>query len=129
MRRAVPQFLFLLLCGSLIGAGPAAACAGSEHPRRISDSDLARFAASPFDKRAKMFKREVIGVHRGTRVIAVYPCGDVCPQYTRRIIHYDVPVERCSEVGGTVAEEIVPRGPGVVRKPFCKPAVLARAAP
>jgi hypothetical protein len=98
----------------------------SQPLQRLTDNDLLRLAAAPFDKRAMMFKRVVLGRHRGHPVVAIHPCGDVCPQYTRRIIHYDLAPERCAQAGGMVVEELVPMGPAVRRKPFCKPAVLAR---
>jgi hypothetical protein len=74
-----------------------------------------------------MFRRIVLGRHHGVPVVADHPCGDVCPQYTRRIVHYDLPPERCAETGGVVVEELVPRGIAVRRMPYCEPAVLARA--
>jgi hypothetical protein len=92
----------------------------------LTDSDLLRLSAAPFDKRAMMFKRLALGRHRGHPVVAIHPCGDVCPQYTRRIIHYDVTPERCAAAGGVVVEELVPVAIAVRRQPFCKPAVLAR---
>ncbi len=114
---------------ALSAAGPAAAGQRPAQPlRRLTDNDLLRLAAAPFDKRAMMFRRVVLGRHRGHTVVAVHPCGDVCPQYTRRIIHYDVPPERCAQAGGVVVEELVPVAIAVQRKPYCKPAVLARPA-
>jgi hypothetical protein len=118
-----------------LAAGPAEAFCRPQAPpapgpvRRLSDADLLRFAATSFDKRKMMFRRQVVGRHRGTLVVADHPCGDVCPTYTRRIIHYDVDVSACGRVGGVVADEFVPRGPAVMRKPYCKPAVLVRSAP
>lgn len=75
-----------------------------------------------------MFKRVALGRHRGLPVVAIHPCGDVCPVYTRRIVHYDVPIADCARRGGIVREELIPRGPAVARQPFCVPAILARPA-
>jgi hypothetical protein len=93
--------------------------------RRLSDADLVDYAAARFDKRAMMFKRVPLGRHRGLPVVAIHPCGDVCPVYTRRIVHYDVPLADCARLGGVVREQLMPRGPAVARQPFCLPAVLA----
>ncbi|HYI39677.1 MAG TPA: hypothetical protein VE053_05085 [Allosphingosinicella sp.] len=111
---------------SLAAATAAAAC--GEPPaslRKLSDSDIAAYAAEPFDKRAMMFKRVALGRHRGLAVAAIHPCGDVCPVYTRRIVHYEIPIAECARRGGIVREELVPRGPAVARMPFCVPAILA----
>ena len=114
---------------SLAAAGAAEACANLTGPqRRLSDSDVAAYASAKFDKRAMMFKRVALGRHRGLPVVAIHPCGDVCPVYTRRIVHYDIPVADCARRGGIVREELMPRGPAVARQPFCVPAILARPA-
>lgn len=104
----------------------AARVGAAPRVRNLSDRDLVRYAASKFDARAMMGRHVVLGRHRGTLVAADFVCGDVCPQYTRRIVHYDVPPERCGEVGGAVVSELVPRGPAVMPKPYCEPKVLVR---
>jgi hypothetical protein len=98
-------------------------------PLRLSDADLVRFAGSRFDPYARTGRIRVLGVHRGTLVVVDYPCGDVCPAYTRRIAHYDVPPEACAEVGGSVVNELVPRGPAVMPRPYCEPTVIVGVKP
>src|SRR3954467_14071644 len=66
-----------------------AALAAAALPRPISDARIAAIEASPFDRRAMMFRHELLGLNRGMRVVADYPCSDVCPDATVRIIHYD----------------------------------------
>jgi hypothetical protein len=117
MRAIVGGALVLLLTGT--------ACAAAAPLRRLSDRDLVRYAASKFDARAMMGRRIVLGTHGGTRVVADFVCGDVCPAYTKRIIHYDVPPEHCASVHGKVVSQLVPRGPAVIGQPFCEPPVLA----
>ena len=116
-----------LLAGLPAAPAPGAAPKPAAKLRNLTDADLVRYAAAPFDHRAMMFKHVVVGRHRGLIVVADHPCGDVCPQYTRRIVHYDVPPERCAKAGGVVVEEMVPVSIAVQRKPFCKPRVLAGA--
>ncbi len=126
----MPTRTFAAALLSLAAATAASAC--GERPaslRRLSDSDLVAYASAPFDKQAMMFKRVELGRHRGLAVVAIHPCGDVCPVYTRRIVHYDIPVADCARRGGIVREELIPSGPAVVRRPFCLPAVLARPKP
>ncbi|HEX8062888.1 MAG TPA: hypothetical protein VF535_06700 [Allosphingosinicella sp.] len=111
---------------ALAAATSAAACGDRPAPRRrLADSDLAAYASAPFDKRAMMFKRVALGRHRGLLVVAIHPCGDVCPAYTRRIVHYDIPLADCARRGGIVREKLMPRGPAVARQAFCVPPVLA----
>lgn len=123
----------LILAAAALGlaaATAAAACGERPAPQpRLTDADLTAYAAAPFDKRAMMFKRVVLGRHRGLVVVAIHPCGDVCPVYTRRIVHYEIPVADCVRRGGVVSERLMPRGPAVARQAFCVPAVLAAPAP
>ncbi|HYW17071.1 MAG TPA: hypothetical protein VE891_13080 [Allosphingosinicella sp.] len=123
----MPPRILLAAAGLfLAGATSATACADLSTPKRtLSDSDIAAFASAKFDKRAMMFKRIALGRHRGLPVVAIHPCGDVCPVYTRRIVHYDVPLSDCVRRGGIVRQALMPRGPAVARQPFCVPAVLA----
>jgi len=126
------RILFAAAAAGLALAAATAAPARADRPaplRRLSDSDLEAYASAKFDKRAMMFKRVALGRHRGLPVVAIHPCGDVCPVYTRRIVHYDIPVADCARRGGIVREELMPRGPAVARQPFCLPAILARPKP
>jgi hypothetical protein len=98
-------------------------------PPRIGDAGLLRFARSRFDPYKRTGRIAVLGVHRGTLVVVDYPCGDVCPAYTRRIVHYDVPPEACGRVGGTIVNELIPRGPAVMPRPYCEPTVIVGVKP
>ena len=114
--------------GSPIGAeARRPAAAGAEKP--ISDSALLAYFHSQFDQRSKMGKHEVLGRHQKALVVVDFPCSDVCPQYTKRIIHYDVPADpiACARVGGVIREERVPVSIAVMQKPFCLPRILATA--
>lgn len=97
-------------------------------PRDLSDADLIGYAASPFDHAAMMGRRIAVGRHRGVAVVADFPCSDICPQYTRRIVHYDVPPgAACEAAGGVTQNREVPYSIAVVQKPFCIPKPLATA--
>jgi len=109
---------------ALAAAGPPSA-----RPPRIGDSGLLRFARSRFDPYKRTGRIRVLGIHRGTLVVVDYPCGDVCPAYTRRIIHYDVPPEACARVGGMIVNELLPRGPAVMPVPYCEPKVIVGVKP
>jgi len=121
MRIVLVSSMILALAG---GGAPAEA---ASKPRRLSDAQLVRYAAAPFDKRQRMFTREVVGLHRGILVVADYHCGDVCPAYTRRVIRYDVPLADCARRGGVVVSERIVRGIGTANIQVCKPPILAKA--
>jgi hypothetical protein len=115
-------------------AATVAACAAPSAPlaapRQLSDAELVAYAASSFDQRAMMEKHVVVGLHRGQRVIADFPCSDICPQYTKRIIHYDVaPGAACAAAGGVTQTRSVPVSIAVMNKDFCIPKPLAAMRP
>jgi len=122
MRNSLP---FSAGCALALFVGPVAA--GAERLKPISDAELVRLSSSSFDKSAKIGKRERLGSNHGATVVAEYPCSDVCPDYTMRVIHYDVvPGAACARVGGVIAHISIPMGIGVGRKDYCIPAAIAK---
>jgi hypothetical protein len=118
---ALPAALALAACVSP-SAAPADPAA-----RQLTDADLTAYAAKPWDKAAMMFKHVVLGVHHGLEVVADFPCGDVCPNYTTRIIHYAAdPGPACQTAGGVVITRGVPVSIAEMQKQFCVPKVLAQ---
>ncbi len=114
-----------------LGRGVAAEEAAHQLPPRgadgaVSDADLRAYAARPFDKGQMMFKTVVLGTHHGNKLIAEFPCGDVCPAYTIRVIRYELkPGERCEARGGVLETLSVPQSIAMVKREFCIPPVLA----
>ena len=93
----------------------------------LTDQALIDYAAKPFDKATMAFQHVTVGTHHGARVVAGFPCSDLCPAYTTRIIHYDVaPGEACKAIDGTDRLMTVPRGIAVTEELFCVPTVLAK---
>jgi hypothetical protein len=105
-----------------LGAAPGWVSAGSLP--EVSDSEILTSARSRYDKRAMMNKTVAIGLHNGARVIAEYPCSDICPDYTVRIIRYEVPLEACPSFDGVVVRHRVPRGIATTTEEYCVPRVL-----
>lgn len=67
----------------------------------------------------------MLGLHKGTPVIVDVRCGDVCPQYTVRIIRYTIdPGPACTKLGGDTATIGVPMGLVTRPQSFCIPHVL-----
>lgn len=87
----------------------------------LSDSELITYAKSDFDK-AKMMNQEiVIGTYKGSTIKASFPCSDLCPEATTRIVYLDVPTEACVASGGELKSLFVPAGIGLLKKEFCFP--------
>ena len=109
---------------------PAAALADPSSSQTIlTDAALVAYAAAPFDKAAMMERQVELGRHRGVPVVAEFPCSDVCPAYTLRIIHYAVaPGAACDAAGGVTQAWLVPFGIGTREERFCIPAPLANGA-
>jgi hypothetical protein len=119
-RVTVTGFIALLVifaCESASGSAKTAAA--------LTNRQLQIIAQQPFDKRAMMGKRVELGRHHGTPVIAEFPCSDVCPQATRRIIRYEIDLTRCDRIDGRLLTTLVPRGIGVQRRLFCVPSAIA----
>ena len=103
--------------------GMASACATS--PSKMDSTALTTYAHRPWDKAALMHTTVDLGTYKGTPVVAEFPCSDVCPQYTKRIIHYRLPADTsCASVGGVEKEVLVPVAIAVMSKTFCIPEPL-----
>jgi hypothetical protein len=93
----------------------------------LSDRQLLEYANSSFNSSEMMFKDFILGYHKGVPVEVSFPCSDVCPQYTMRIIRYNVSLSDCVSVGGEVKAIYVPIAIGVLPKEFCFPKVIVDA--
>jgi len=120
--------------GRRIGAAGAAvlvlaACASqAATPGTLDDAALLAYAHKPWDKAASMHTTVPLGRYRGVPVVAEFPCGDVCPQYTQRIIHFELPADvSCASVGGVEDDVLVPVAITVRSQRFCFPKVLVDA--
>ena len=112
--------VFAAVAGMAIGA---TACAGT--PAQMDAAALQAWAGQPWDKAALMNTTVELGRYRNVPVVAEFPCSDVCPQYTVRIIHYQLPPEAsCASVGGVEKEVLVPIAITVRSKTFCIPEPL-----
>ena len=90
----------------------------------VSNTELLGFARSYIDKDKMMFKEFTIGRNNGYPIKVSYPCSDICPQNTIRIIRYDVPVAECNKVGGVLKEIYVPFGLATSPQEFCFPKTM-----
>lgn len=96
----------------------------TESTSSMRDEDIVRIDKSTFDKTAMAGRKIGIGRQHGVEIVADYQCGDVCPDNTIRIIHYDVePGPKCSAVNGLV-ESV---NTGWIEEEFCVPRAVANA--
>jgi hypothetical protein len=117
-----------LSCTILLSLALVPACGARPGGDTLDDATLKALAAQPWDKARLMNTRERLGIHHGVPVIAEYPCSDVCPQYTVRIIHYELPPGAdCARVGGVEQSVGVPVAIAVMPRSFCFPKVLVEA--
>lgn len=92
--------------------------------RELTDADLLKMAAQPFDKGRVMNMSYSVGRHHGMPVRVDFPCGDICPDYTAKIIRYDVEPGACPRDYGEVLTVGVPGGAALLLHNFCFPRVL-----
>ncbi len=91
---------------------------------RLSDEQLLQYARSSFDKGEMWGKHLIIGYHNEVPVEVSFPCSDVCPDATIRIIRYNVTLKDCKSVDGKIKSIYVPRGIGIELAEFCFPKVI-----
>ena len=93
----------------------------------MTDEALIAYASTPFDPQVAPSRGLfVIGKHNGVTVVADYSCSDLCPEYTTRVIHYDVaPGYACDRIGAVTSLIYLPYVITMRQEPFCVPKVLA----
>ncbi|MFC5437357.1 hypothetical protein ACFPME_12370 [Rhodanobacter umsongensis] len=116
--------VFMAVLGVAVGA-TACANAPASAPAQMDAAALRAYAAKPWDKVALMNTTVELGRYRDVPVVAEFPCSDVCPNYTVRIIHYRLPAgASCASVGGVEKRVLVPVAITVLPKMFCIPQPL-----
>jgi hypothetical protein len=90
--------------------------------KEISEAELLAYARTDVDLELSRQEPVPLGRLNGWEVVAEHPCGGVCPDYTERIIRYELPRGRiCDGAGGVEREVSIGGYPQV----FCFPKVLA----
>ena len=92
----------------------------------LTDAQLIGYGQQDFERGEMMYKHVDLGRYHGAHVVADFPCSDVCPDNTTRIIHYALDDgQACSSVSGAERTLTVPTGVGKSQLKFCVPRVLA----
>ena len=100
-------------------------CIHATSLKRLDAAALRAWAVQPWDKASLMHTTVELGRYRDVPVVAEFPCADVCPQYTVRIIHYRLPATlSCADAGGVEKEVLVPIAITVRMKTICVPQPL-----
>lgn len=89
----------------------------------ISAKEVFAYASAPYD----LVENEhiVLGLLNGSPVVVDFICSDFCPDYTVRVIHYELREDQtCSSVGGVERELRIPVGIAATDEVFCFPKVL-----
>lgn len=109
----------LAITAFILGSGCANAATDA-----LSDPQLVARVSATFAVQDGPTDR-ILGMHHGALVMVDIRCGDVCPAYTVRIVHYGVePGPACAQLGGDTASVAVPRGIAIGQQDFCIPHVL-----
>ncbi len=121
-----PALLLVALLG-LAASAPSPARAPPAELRALSDKDVAAYAATRLDLRHLPPYHFALGALAGVPVWVDLFCSDVCPDYTKRVIHLEpLAGETCASSGGVEKGVEVPFGIGAREETFCLPKVLAK---
>lgn len=117
-----------VLCALALTIAGHAGVALAQGPHQLTDADLRAYLARPYDKGALMNTRVPLGSYRGAQLVADFPCADVCPSHTVRIVHFVLPpATGCDEVGGVMHEVLVPVAISMRSEFFCMPPIVVNA--
>ena len=91
----------------------------------IEDAELLDFVRQTFDPMSdEAGWPRTLGTHHGIPVIVSYTCSDLCPDYTKRVVRYNLsPGPECERAGGISRDIVVPRGIGTGLRRYCIPAI------
>lgn len=93
--------------------------------RRLTDRDVLNYASSGYDKSLYDQSPEILGSLRGFDVVVEYKCSDICPDYTVRVIRFELPDGKtCDEAGGRYKYFDLPPFSAQPKGGYCIPAVL-----
>ena len=93
--------------------------------KEVSDEEILRYASAPYDKRSVSDHYVLLGVNRSTPVVAEYICSDVCPDYTVRVVHYQLsPRQACADIPGVERKQTIPVAIAAMDKLYCYPQII-----
>ncbi len=96
-------------------------------PVELTNDDILEYAQSLNSSKELMEmvgEDFILGNHNGVPVRAWFPCSDICPDYTVMVIQYNISIEECESVNGSVTTMMIPMSITAYEKDFCVPKVL-----
>lgn len=118
MQKLISVFVALLVFGCISDQY-------KEPSANLTDEDLLNYAKSFNESKESMvFDNFILGYHQGVPVRAWFPCSDICPDYTVMVLHYNISIEECESINGSVTTLYIPVGIAASMKDFCVPKVL-----
>jgi hypothetical protein len=92
----------------------------------LTDNALLNFYHEPYQKIKVMNTQKELGYYHGGKVVVDYPCSDVCPDYTKRIISIQLGENQtCDSVNGSTISIGIPEGIALKNEDFCVPKILS----
>jgi len=92
--------------------------------KELTDADLFALLTKEFDLNIVSGAKVIIGTYKGTELIADFPCSDVCPLNTVKIIRFNVKANECSSTEGKEEELLTPMSISMGTKLFCVPEII-----
>lgn len=113
------------ILGIAFGTSLFACSASNDANDTLADADILDYATTSLE--SSDLRDFALGRHNDTQVVVTFMCSDLCPAYTERIIHYELPNgTTCESVKGRQLSVAVPMGIGIGSESFCFPEVLAK---
>ena len=116
--------VFILFLSACTSATPTSVTP-TDQDGTLTDDEILEYSTTEYDKEKMMHQTVELGNHNGALVIAEFPCSDLCPDYTTRVVRYDIDISECSSVDGIAQTMYVPRGISMVEEEYCIPKILA----
>jgi hypothetical protein len=98
-------------------------------PRELSELELRSIARQPPGPEEFTKPDRIVGLYHGTPVHMYVACSDQCPEYSTRIVRYDVLPADCARIGGVVRTHPIPVQTVTLLLEVCLPPPLANEKP
>ena len=90
----------------------------------LTDEDMSALLTKKFDLYELSGSQVALGIYKGILVIAEFPCSDVCPMNTVKIIRYNIESSECHNTEGEVEELLTPISISEGLVPYCVPKII-----
>lgn len=95
-----------------------------EPQKELNSAQVLSLLEKEYDFETVSGTKVLAGQFNGAAVIVDFPCSDICPGNTYKIVRFDVEWYQCSDIGGKVEELMSPMGIAIGLKKYCVPEVI-----